>query len=330
MEEFIATMSVAELESALTRLWDQAGNGDLPNLLLRRWAEETPQAASVWLMKQVPGDLRRAGAIALATVWANHNAADAAAWARQLPPDEMEPSVMAIGYELARTSPKDALWLAAALPPNPSRNGLIDHAVGQWAALEPEAPSSWAEQIPASPLRDQVFASLATSMSETDPTGAADMALEKLPPGTLQNDAIVRVVQRWAQQTPADAAEWVRQFPEGVLQTSATENLLQVWAAHDSEAAGTWVGALEPGPMRDIALSAYASHLMASDPAAAIDWAQKISDGPRRQVELERLGERWIASDRSSARSWVRSAGLPDASKTRLLAIPEPSSPRAD
>lgn len=322
-DEFIATMSVAEIELALNHLWNQEGNRDLPHLLLRRWTEESPTAAAAWLMKQPPGPHRRDGAAAIATRWAHLDSATATDWARQLPPDEMESGVLAIGYELARTAPKDALWLAAALPSNESRNGLIDHAISQWAAHEPEAPAEWASQIPPSPLRDQVFARLATSMSETDPIAAADLALEHLAPGPQQNDAIVSIVQRWTQRAPSEAAEWVRQFPEGELQATAIENVLQLWAGQDAPAAGNWLNDLEPSPMRDTALAAYAGQLAASDARGAIDWAAKIEDEARRATELERLGARWIASDRAPARSWAQNAPLPDAARQRLLAIPE-------
>lgn len=322
-DEFIATMSVAEIELALNHVWNQDGNRDLPHLLLRRWTEESPTDAAAWLLKQPPGPNRRDGTATLATVWANVDSAAATAWARQLPAEEMESSVLAIGHELARSSPKDALWLAAALPSNESRNGLIDHAISQWAVQEPEAPADWAAQIPASPLRDQVFARLATSMSETDPIAAADLALEHLAPGPQQNDAIVGVVQRWTQRAPSEAAEWVRQFPEGELQATAIENVLQLWAGQDPSGAGNWLNDLDPSPLRDAALSAYAGQLAASDARGALDWAAKIEDQARRAGELERLGARWIASDRAAARSWVQTAPLPDDARQRLLAIPE-------
>ena len=53
------------------------------------------------------------------------------------------------------------------------------------------------------------------------------MVLQELPAGRLQADTIISIVQRWAQQSPADATDWVNQFPDGDLRDTALECLAQ-------------------------------------------------------------------------------------------------------
>lgn len=278
----------------LDQLWSEESTGarhELASELLQKWAQEMPQAAADWLAAKPPGSLHEEASRSVAIIWANHNLNDAVAWVRRWPDDQKDAGLIAVGYEAARTSPKDALWLASELTPTPARDGLIAHAVREWASQDPDAPVTWAEKMETSTLREQVFANTAITLSETDPAAAATLALQKLPPGGPQDDTVVSIVQRWAQTEPAEAAGWVAQFPEGRVRDAALENLVQIWSEKSPEKPVEWLNSLEDGPVKDSGVAAYARKLATSSPESALAWAGKISNPETRVREIESLTE---------------------------------------
>ncbi len=323
IDKIVEGATTAERVKMLDQLWSEettAPRRELATELLQRWAHEMPQAAAEWLATKPIGPLHQEASRSVAIVWANQNLNDAAAWVRRWPEEEKEKGLIAVAYEAARTSPKEALWLAAELAPTAARDGLIAHTVREWAAQDPDAPAGWAEKMESSALREEVFANTAISLSETDPAAAATLALQKLPPGGRQDDTVVSIVQRWAQNEPAEAADWVAQFPEGRVRDAAVENLVQIWSDKNPEKPIEWINSLEDGPVKDAGMGAYARKLAPSSPGTALTWAGKISNPATRAHEIESLLQMWMRSDRQAASTWIQSApALPDELKSRLI-----------
>ncbi len=315
-------MSTAERVQALERLWSEESSGaqrELTEELVRKWAEEMPQAASEWVTQKPAGALQRSAARSVAVIWANQNVQDAAAWVRHWPENEKESGLIAVAYEAARTAPESALWLASELSPTPARDGLITHTVREWASQDAEAPISWAEKMKASSLQEDVFANAAISLSEKDPIGAANLALQKLSPGARQDNTVVSIVQRWTQTAPAEAAAWVARFPQGEVRDASVENLVQLWTDKNPKDAVGWLEGLENGPVRDGGIGAYARKIAPSEPEAAVTWVQKINDPEAREKELESVLSVWMQTDRQKASHWLEAASVPEETKTRLL-----------
>lgn len=196
-----------------------------------------------------------------------------------------------LARETARTDPESALALTRDLPPSSARDELIAHTVAQWAAIAPEDTAAWMEQQEAEPSRDPLLATLATVWADIDPSAAASFALESLPPGRLQDNALVGIVQRWTQQDPAAAAAWVETFPEGPLKAAAMENIAKLWANQNPHAPGTWLNSINASPSRDIALRAYAEQLAPTSSIIAAEWASSIGDPALREQQLARIRE---------------------------------------
>jgi len=307
-----AGIPAKERPAALDRLWQEnsPASRELVQRLIRDWAAEAPELAASWLLSKPPSVARHEASVAIATVWAGRSPADAADWVRQWPEDEQPAGLLAVAYEAVSASPKEALWLASELPPTEARNGLVSHAVREWASQEPEGPKTWAEKMEPSFLRDQVYANISIALSETDPSAAGQMAIEKIPPGEGQNSAVVSIVQRWAQQQPEQAADWVARFPEGELRETAIENLVQVWTGQKPDGAAGWLNQLEQGPLRDTAISAYTGEIASANPASALRWASEITDPLRRERESNRLLERWMEMDSDAAAAWIEASAL--------------------
>lgn len=103
-------------------------------------------------------------------------------------------------------------------------------AASEWAATDPESAVAWAHQIADPTLRDSVLAGVAAAWGDADPVAAATLAAKGLPPGRQQADAVIAIVQRWAQTDPQAAAQWVAEFPESTLRATALDNLANLWA----------------------------------------------------------------------------------------------------
>lgn len=238
----VAAMTLDEVLRALAALHLSDGsenNHALLQRLVRRWAESDPKAASQWAAA-LTGPLRADALEQVAIEWANQDLSAASDWARQLPRSERDSALIAIANEAAATDSQAALRLAVELPPTKARDELISLAAGEWAGADAAAALAWARQIPDGMLRNQLTAAIAVAWSDADPQSAAKLAVTGLPADRLQADTVVSVLQRWAQQKPAEAAAWVAQFPPGDLKATAIENVAAMWGQQDSSAAEAW------------------------------------------------------------------------------------------
>jgi hypothetical protein len=69
-------------------------------------------------------------------------------------------------------------------------------------------------------------------------------------------------VQRWAYESPSEAAAWVAQFPDTDTQLRAVESLLSVWVDQDDQAASEWLSSLPSGSIRAASEAAYQKALV--------------------------------------------------------------------
>jgi hypothetical protein len=204
--------------------------------LIRRWAAQDPEAAIAWARSlpetETSPPLLSAGVLG----WADNDLDAAVAWAQQLPPSRQRDQVWGLlGYELARTSPVEALRLAVELADEPERGRLIDHCLAQWASIDVAAAHAWAGAIADTALRDSAQATVATAWAEADPRAAAWLAVEGIQPGEHQDRAVVAVLQRWSQMDAAAAHAWLDRFPSGALRDSAQVALNSVSPTQDKD-----------------------------------------------------------------------------------------------
>jgi hypothetical protein len=232
----------------LPRLGQSDLAADLGQRLLRRWAASDGHAAAAWAVQLPAGPMREAALSDVAIEWANSGLSDAATWACQLPsPTERDAAALAVANEAVRSDPVEALGLAAEMSANPQRDQLIRHAAMEWAAQDGDAAASWARQITDPSLRDQVLADVATAWSDRDPVSAAGLAATEIPAGRPQSDAVVGIIERWAQQQPEQAADWVEKFPASELKPTAVANVAAMWSLSDPEKAKQWLDRMTTG-----------------------------------------------------------------------------------
>lgn len=226
MTTFLASLEDANIPAVLGLLQSAKPAelaADLSQRLVRRRTESNPQSAASWVEALPAGDVRKRGVDNVAIVWANTDLTNAIYWVQSLVDEtERARSLAVVVGEAARTQPMTALKLAVTLPASARRDALIRRAADEWAATDAPGAVAWAKQIPNASLRSQVLAGEAKVWAGQNPQAAAEIAVNDLPAGRLQNDTVMAIVERWAQSQPEAAAAWVGQFPEGELKQTAT------------------------------------------------------------------------------------------------------------
>lgn len=327
LDALIASIPVEKTIQALDVFIAKEGtpaNHELQMRLLHRLAESNSKDAADYANKKLSGKHRQDALKNVGTVWAGRDSTGAIAWARALPEEDRNLVFVGIAYSMVEADPLKALDLARDLPATESRDELVAHISLNWAAKNPTQAGEWAKQIPDAQLRERIVKGIAATWGETDPAAAANLALTALQPGRNQDDAVVGIVQRWVQNKPLDAAEWVAKFPEGTSRNTAIEEVVKLWADKDIEEAGSWINSLPAGTSRDRAVSAYVGKIVAEHPETAALWAGKIADEGQRYMYLERIGQAWLTTDAAAARTWISKSGLPDTTKERLLGTKAP------
>jgi hypothetical protein len=287
--------------------------------LFRKLAGNDPAAAARLASQQADGPDRQRFLKAVAVVWSGLSPDDAIAWARELPQEQRGAVLLGIANETIATDPRRALELAREIPAGDARNELVARVAGEWATRDPQSIATWAEKIEEKDLRESVLGNVAVSWADTDPAKAAELAVTSLSPGKTQNDAVVGVVQRWAQIRPSEAGRWVSMFRESELRDVAARELVSLWTDRNARDAGEWVNGLPAGAAKDAALSVYVGKIANTFPETAIDWVSAIPDVDTRNRELERVATMWLEKSPATARQWIGNSSLPQPVKDKLL-----------
>ncbi|HWD92236.1 MAG TPA: hypothetical protein VG938_07800 [Verrucomicrobiae bacterium] len=226
--DFVETIPADGLPDAINKMHElQAHNPttvghELLLRLLQQWSENDVLSASDWVTRMPPGDERREVVAVVANAWAQQNFGEANTWVEQLPSGpERQSAQECLAADSAFTSPMDSLKLACALPSSPTRDEIITRATATWAASAPENAVAWATQVSDDTLRQRVISGIAITWAESNPSSARDLAVNLLPAGSVQDGAMLGIVQRWMMIDAPGATVWVDKLPEGALRQAA-------------------------------------------------------------------------------------------------------------
>jgi len=135
---------------------------------------------------------------------------------------ERDQALPALCFGLAQTDPAHAVEMAQTLH---QPEDVMENLVQQWAANDVVSALVWANNLPAGGQRDQLLQRVTYVLSQTDPSDAAGLVLEQIPPGPAQDETVMTVVHQWGNQNLQAANAWVLTFPDGPLKERATEEL---------------------------------------------------------------------------------------------------------
>jgi hypothetical protein len=191
---------------------------------LDHWMLADSNAAVEWVKNVTPGPVKEQLIQQVVVSLAASDLASARGWASALPEQSSkQAALLTLVNEASRTEPREALAIAATLPATPERDEAAAHAVSEWAETDAKSALAWAQEVADVALRDRLLSSIALVQSKTDSSEAARLVSTLVTPGQEQERAAVGIVERWAQQSPQAAAEWVAQFPETSARSAAED-----------------------------------------------------------------------------------------------------------
>lgn len=153
-----------------------------------------------------------------------------------------------------------------------------------------------------------------------DPANAASWATT-LPAGDLQDAAVRRVAEEYAEENPIAAIDWANSLPEGNGKNRALEESFAEWARENPQAAADRLSALPDSPERDAATYGYARRVAWEDPVAGIEWANTIADDGTRTRALMDTGRAYFRRDAEAAKNWLPNSGLNEKQQKDLLSL---------
>ncbi len=241
--------------------------------------------------------------------------------------------------KLATTNPTEGLRLMEAMPPNsPS---IYSNFAGAWAMHDPEAALAWAHSLSDSKLANSALASIAWSMSRTQPEIAAqlihdhDLAnlepqtisqaisqlaesdletavelFEKLPLGNFSYPAGQTIFSLLIEENPQAAAKLAIDHP-GATHHDPLGQSLTAWLNQDPSAAVAFAQTLEPPSLRARAMKGLVQNWANIDPSSlALSLTTETNPTIRKDM-LKHLSQVWLREDPAAAQTWLASVSDP-------------------
>lgn len=143
--------------------------------------------------------------------WAARDPEGALAAVMTLPEgDERNEALSAVCFGLAQTDPANAVKVAEELHLDKPPAAVMEDLVQQWASTDLNSSLTWAADQPAGAPRDEFMTRIAFTMSQADPSDAANLVMNQIPAGPARDEAVMTVLHQWANQNFAAAATWAK------------------------------------------------------------------------------------------------------------------------
>jgi len=151
-----------------------------------------------------------------------------------------------------------------------------------------------------------------------DPAEAANWATT-LPGGEMQDSAIRRISEEYAEQNPVAAVGWAETLPDGKGKNRAMRESFSEWARDNPTAAAERLSSLPDSPERDSAAYGFATRVAWEDPVAGVEWANTISDEKTRTNALMETGRAYFRKAPEAAQQWLSNSSLNAEQQKRVL-----------
>ena len=202
------------------------GRWELVSSLLAQWVQQDPAGAGRFARSLPTGEWRQTIVRQVAQDWALQDGPGAEKWAAQLPEaGERDLAMTNICFQVAQTDPQQALEIAERQELSAGHGEVTGNLVQQWAERQLFEAATWINKQPAGEQRDQIVGRFAYVQSQTEPAAAANLVMEQIPAGPIQEEAAIAVLHQWGMRDIASAAAWANQFPPGALRDRAEAEL---------------------------------------------------------------------------------------------------------
>ena len=193
-----------------------------------------------------------------------------------------------------------AIWDAIELEPELARQGLqkltagseeknrlIQHFAMRLTEQNVDEAVQWAAALETEDEKSLAFGKIALVLSQDEPERAAHLLSESGVAGREFDVAVVQVVQRWAAQTPADAAAWVVLFDAGEARRAGLKETVAVWARSAPQDTFSWIAGIQDAQIREEAATGMVQTILDQPESVQQDWLKLAP--PEMQASFEKL-----------------------------------------
>lgn len=201
-------------------------------------------------------------------------------------PAEREKAIAEIAWNAIEPDPELAREAFDKLTPDSEeRIQLVRHFAMSMAGDDIEEALKWARGLESELEQSAACGQIALVIADTDPSKAAHLISESGIEGRHLDVAVVQVLQRWADQSPGEAAGWVTLFPPGEVRESGIRTVVPLWVEADREAAFTWMAGVTDEAIRNEIALALAIEFVDQEPEDREAWLAGADPSTRAAIE---------------------------------------------
>lgn len=203
-------------------------------------------------------------------------------------PEERDQALSAVIWDALEENPELAQEAFRKLSGGSEEKiALIKHFGMRLAEQNLDTATAWAKSLATPDEQSLAFGKIALVLSATNPEAAAKLLSDS---GVASRDfdvAVVEVIQRWAAQTPENAAAWVAQFDPGEIRSAGLKAVISTWVDQDVNATLAWINRLQNPSIKDEAITGMAETILEFPEARRIELLG--SAGPEIRTRFEAL-----------------------------------------
>lgn len=295
--------------------------------LLDQLAETAPLDALA--LAQEIGSLRETerARTSILEIWAGNDPVAALNWAETALANEplrsRSEQLLAIYRGYAASNPQAAFASALAMPDENSAQQrlqtnaleeIITEQIRNGGLMDAKLQ---VELLEDGSLKDNLMSDLVDRWASFDPVGAAAY-VDSLGDGV--SPAIkARLVGEWAENDPEAAAAWLssKELDDRTLRSASTA-IIREWTRYDMAASAEWLNSQPSSPALDRAVMSYTYRAAQEDPGSAMTWAESIDNDWMRNRMMQYVAGNWKNDDPEAFQSYIDSSKFNDEQKKQL------------
>lgn len=201
---------------------------------------------------------------------------------------------------MAFSDPEAALdWLAQNRQGSEQKEAIAS-VIDGWSSAQPREAFEFLLGLDEEAQSGNAYKNIAGSLS-------AELAAEfrERVPEKYRNRFWGAFVERRANTSPSEAAEFASVLPEGNSRSSALYRIASQWSLTDLVATSEWISTLPRSRSRDVAVSALAHQLMSTNPEAGVTWFADMDHEGETSPHLNNALLDWLRQDHDAATAWM-------------------------
>jgi hypothetical protein len=204
-------------------------------------------------------------------------------------PADRDKALAEVAWSAMETDPELSHQAFHHLPSgNPEKIRLIQHYAMRAAERNPEEALEWANSLETEVETATAIGQIALAIAETDPLRAANLLSESGIAGRDFDVALVQVIQRWAANSPPDAAAWVSTFPQGAAREAGIKFIAERWLPADAKSAFAWLDGLKDPTIRSEAARAMEGIILQQTQETRDAWLEHAKPEIRSELDQQR------------------------------------------